>query len=209
MNVANIDAVERRIHQVQDGERGGDPRVEAGTCVRVHGDRARREQHRLREQQGDRTRPQPGERREGVEDRLEVVGPATHALGGDEHRDLCEHGTTAVDDVPQHLHGLAEIEGVAAQRDVASHDDGSHREQISEDGDAHHAPRSHRGDPIWGQERASPHDDGEGDDEVLGARQGEATHRAAARHEHDDRRGRNRHGDAVERAHRVAHGGRR
>ena len=200
--------MQRRIHEVEEREERPEACVEPGAGIPVDGERAGGQDHRLRDEQRDGARPEPGERREQVEDRLEVIAPSTHAIGDDEHRDLRQHGPVSLHDVPEDLNGLPEVERVRAKREVARHDDRAHRQQIQQDAGDDHARRSQGGDPVRRQERADTDDEGERDDEVLGARQRHRAERAAAGREHDDGRGGDRNGEAVERARHAVHGGR-
>ena len=191
VDVAQVDAVERRVDEVQQcqadgGLLGAGARAEAPRGQAVERDRSTGEDQRLRDHERGPAGCPPTERRQQVEHRREVVAPGVHRR----QRDV---RPVARGDRPDDLHVVAEVEGVGAERQVPRHDDEPHRQRVDGDTDRHGASRPHR------RQRHGRHEEPERDeadqqqDEILGARQREPADDPAPRHE-------DRHAQADDRA---------
>jgi hypothetical protein len=200
VDVAHVDALERGIDQVEQREGGRGRIPHASPRIREHGETAGTQDHRLRDEQRERPRHDPLERREKVQDQAEVIAPHVHLVGRHVRRDLRQHRAVPVSDVPHDLHELAEVEGVRAERQVASDNDEAHQDKVDGDAHGHGAAGVDARQHDRRHERADGDHDGRGHEEVLRAGEREPSHLHASRH--DDAEGGGRQGQRrdVERA---------
>ena len=138
VEVARGQPLHRRVEEVRERQGGGRPfRVEM--CTREPEDRQRSGGHRsgLHDEQELRARPDPPQRREQGEDRIEVRAEPRDLLAVD----IGDGEEVAVRGRPDGLGHVAEIEAAAAERAVAQH-----RERPEEGGE-----RGHRepDEPRW------------------------------------------------------------
>ena len=162
MEVAHVDPVERRVHQVEQREHGGGALVaEPGPGQAEHRDAAQGQRHRLGHQQDHRARGEPVGGHEEVHDRREMIAPGVHL--GQAHV-----GAGAPRQVPHELDVVAEIERVRREGQVTGDRDEREHERVGRHPDQDGPAGPHRGDRPRGQQHAQRHEPQEQEEEVLG-----------------------------------------
>ena len=162
VEVAHVDPVERRVHQVEQREHGGGALVaEPGPGQAEHRDAAQGQRHRLGHQQDHRARGEPVGGHEEVHDRREMIAPGVHL--GQAHV-----GAGAPRQVPHELDVVAEIECVRREGQVTGDRDEREHERVGRHPDQDGPAGPHRGDRPRGQQHAQRHEPQEQEEEVLG-----------------------------------------
>jgi len=194
MDVADIDAVKRRVQQIEDGKsRGGARIAEPARGEAGHGDGAGRKDRRLGQQERDRPRRQPPQRDEQIKDGREMIAPGMHRRQRDPR-------AMAVGQIPHDLDVVAEVEGVSAQRDVARDHDHAHEEDVDGDAAGDERARRHAGQRDGRQRQPRADDQRQDDHEVFRALQGHPAQPQTPGREHGDRQRREDEPRAVQRA---------
>jgi len=200
MNVAQVDAVERRVHDKEERERGGGgDRAEPPLGAAVRGEGARRQHQGLHDQQADRARRRPAERRQEIEHGREVIAPGVHRRKGDV-------GAVAGREAPDELHVVAQIEGVGPDRQMPCDDDDSHHQGIAAGAQDRDRPGRERGQPERRHQHPERDGDGERIDELVGARERVTGDGQLAHHEHYEQEQSDAGRDRLEEAGRYRHG---
>ena len=192
MDVPDVDAVQRRVEEVQEREARGQSLVlEALPREREDGEAARGQDQRLPEQQRERAGDEPGDRDEEVEHGREVIAPGVHL--GQTHP-----GAAPLPDAPDDLDVIAEIERVGLKRHVPRHRDEREAQRVGEDAGDDGALWIARGQPDRPEHHPEGHHHDASEHDVLGARQPGAGHREPSGHDDHGRERRQREAEPVE-----------
>jgi hypothetical protein len=200
VDVAEVDAVQRRVDQKEQREgAGGRARAEPAGRVAEHGEPARAEHQGLGDDQPDRAGRDPEERHQQIEHGREMVAPGAHRR----KRHVC---AAAGGQAPDGLDVVAEVQSVGPERQVSRDYDEPHHQHVAEHTDQRGSRGRHRGESKRGYQRPQRHDHREAVDEIVGPRERPAGERDATRAEHHEQEQSDARRDRLQRAGGMRHG---
>ena len=180
VKVADVDALERRIEQVEQRDRSGGAGADPGAREQEQRHRTKRQRHRLQHEQEGRPREDQRQRRQRIEDGAEVIAPRVPA----QDRVV---GLLAARKLPHALCVLAEVERMGPECVVTPDGDEAEDERVRHDADGHRSLGSDGWRSRRAQGRAGSDEDDQADQHVLGTQAGQRARRPRRTEQHEAR----------------------